>query len=160
MARIHNFSAGPAVLPQSVVRRAQQALWELDETGLGVAESSHRSAAFEAVLQSARARISRLLKLDDDQVVLFLQGGARSQFYMWPMNILRGGRAVYLDTGRWSDQAIADASRFGDVHVAFSSKESGWDHPPAEPIDGPPAEGEAVGAEIEAGDAETEAGEP
>lgn len=131
MARIHNFSAGPAVLPEPVLRRAQQSLWEHEGSGLGIAECSHRSALFDEVIQGARARISRLLRLDGDQVVLFLQGGARSQFYMWPANVLRGGRAVYLNTGRWADLAAADAVRYGEVHTAYSSKETGWDRVPA-----------------------------
>ncbi|HHO52844.1 MAG TPA: 3-phosphoserine/phosphohydroxythreonine transaminase [Deltaproteobacteria bacterium] len=131
MARIHNFSAGPAVLPEPVLRRTQAALWEYGDSGLGIAECSHRSALFEGVIQAARERITRLLHLDEDQVVLFLQGGARSQFYMWPANVLRGGRAVYLNTGRWADLAAADAARYGTVHTAFSSKEAGWDRVPS-----------------------------
>ena len=131
MERIHNFSAGPAVLPEAVVKRAQGDLWTFGNTGLGIAEMSHRGAAFVEVDRSAKSRIHRLLGLDDDQVVLLLQGGARSQFYMWPMNILKGGTAAYLDTGRWSDLAIKDARKFGDVAVPFSSQEDGWSRVPA-----------------------------
>ena len=130
MERIHNFSAGPAVLPEAVIQQAQQDLWCYAETGLGIAECSHRSAAFDAVVQSAKARISRLLNLSEDHAVLFLQGGARGQFFMWPMNVLRGGTAAYLNTGRWADLAIKDAARYGEVVVPFSSKDTGWDRVP------------------------------
>ena len=131
MDRIHNFSAGPGVLPQAVVRQAQQDLWIHGESGMGIAEISHRSGQFDAVHGSAKASIKRLLRLSDDQHVLFLQGGARSQFYMWPMNMLQGGTAAYLNTGRWADIAAKDARRFGEVVVPFSSQETGWNRVPA-----------------------------
>ena len=132
MERIHNFSAGPAVLPQAVVKQAQQDLWIHGDSGMGIAEVSHRSAQFDAVLQSAKARLRRLLGLADDQHILFLQGGARTQFYQWPMSILQGGKAVYLDTGRWADMAAKDAARFGEVMVPFSSQPEHWNRVPAE----------------------------
>ncbi len=138
MARLHNFSAGPAVLPESVLQEAQAALWELNGSGIGLLETSHRWANFEAVIASARARLHRLLALDDDQVVLFLHGGASTQFFQWPMNILRGGTAAYLDTGRWAKLAIAEAKRFGHVVVPFSSAANRYDRVPA------PGEGEAL----------------
>ncbi len=131
MARIHNFSAGPGVLPEPVLRQAQADLWEVGSSGLGITECSHRSSLFDGVICSARDRISRLMGLDDDQQVLFLHGGARTQFYQWPLNILRGGRATYLDTGTWADKAIADARRYGTVDVPFSSKDSGWHRVPS-----------------------------
>ncbi|MBX2800066.1 MAG: 3-phosphoserine/phosphohydroxythreonine transaminase [Myxococcales bacterium] len=130
MERAHNFSAGPALLPQKVVRQAQQDLWSYGDSGIGIAECSHRSAMFDAVIQSAKQRIARLLQLDDDQSILFLQGGARTQFYMWPMNVLGGGTAAYLDTGRWADLAVKDAQRYGEVAVPFSSQQTGWDRVP------------------------------
>lgn len=130
MSRIHNFSAGPGVLPEKVLQQAQADLWDVNQSGIGVAEHSHRGKVFDAIHQAAKARVHRLLRLDDDQQVLFLQGGARSQFYMWPMNILKGGRATYLDTGHWSSLALEDARRYGTVDVGFSSKESGYDRVP------------------------------
>ena len=81
MARIHNFSAGPSVIPESVLRQAQEALWNLDGSGIGLCGSSHRWPLFERVLKSAKTRLHALLKLSEDQEVLFLQGGAQSQFY-------------------------------------------------------------------------------
>lgn len=130
MSRIHNFSAGPAVLPESVLREAQQAIWDYQGTGLGLLEMSHRSKPFDAVITSARERLARLLGVTDTHHVLFLTGGASTQFFMVPMNWLRGGRAAYLDTGRWSDKAIAEARRFGTVDVLYSSKDSGYDRVP------------------------------
>lgn len=132
MARIHNFSAGPAVLPVSVLEQAQQAIMELGDTGLGLLECSHRSKAFDAVATSAVDRLGRLLGVSETHHVLFLQGGASTQFFMVPMNLLRGGRATYLDTGRWSANAIKEAQRFGTVDVPFSSKGDGYTHVPAQ----------------------------
>jgi phosphoserine aminotransferase len=122
MSRIHNFSAGPGVLPESVVRQAQADLWNHEAAGIGILECSHRSKQFDDVIESAKARLHRLLSLDDDQEVLFLHGGARTQFFMIPMNLLRGARATYLDTGTWSDGALVEAQRFGHVDVPFSSR--------------------------------------
>jgi phosphoserine aminotransferase len=132
MARIHNFSAGPGVLPESVLKQAQSDLWDLNGTGIGILECSHRGGAFDAVHASAKARIKRLIGLDDDFEVLFLHGGARTQFFMLPANLLRGGRATYLDTGVWSKGAIEDAKRYGTVDVPFSSRGEGYDRVPRE----------------------------
>jgi phosphoserine aminotransferase len=130
VARIHNFSAGPGVLPEKVLQRAQADLWDVNDSGIGVCEHSHRGKVFDAIHQQAKGRVRKLLQLADDQEVLFLQGGARSQFYMLPMNLLRGGRAVYLDTGYWAHSALEDAKRYGTVDVGFSSREQGYDRVP------------------------------
>jgi phosphoserine aminotransferase len=130
MARIHNFSAGPGVLPEKVLKQAQVDLLDVNGSGIGICEHSHRGKVFDAIHQSAKGRIRRLLGLGEDQEVLFLQGGARAQFYMLPMNLLRGGRASYLDTGHWSHSAIEDAKRYGTVDVLFSSQTQGYDRVP------------------------------
>lgn len=132
MSRIHNFSAGPAVLPEAVVQQAREAIWDFQGTGLGLLEMSHRSRPFEAVAASAVDRLGRLLGIHETHHILFLTGGASSQFFMIPMNLLRGGRAAYLDTGRWSEKAIAEARRFGTVDVPFSSASSGYDRVPTQ----------------------------
>ncbi len=132
MSRIHNFSAGPAVLPESVLQEAQEAIWNFAGTGLGLLEMSHRSAVFEEVANSARERMARLLGVSGTHEILFLTGGASSQFYLVPMNLLRGGTAAYLNTGRWSDNAIIEARRFGSVEELYSSADSGYDHVPAQ----------------------------
>ncbi|MCB9682471.1 MAG: 3-phosphoserine/phosphohydroxythreonine transaminase [Alphaproteobacteria bacterium] len=131
MSRQHNFSAGPGVLPESVVQQTQEALWELEGCGQGLAETSHRGKAFDAVFQRCKDRVRTLLGLSEDQEVLLLHGGARTQFYQIPMNLLRGGTAAYLDTGAWSHYAIEDARRFGEVVVPWSSREQGYDSVPA-----------------------------
>lgn len=128
--RQHNFAAGPAVLPESVLEEAREALWELNGCGQGVMETSHRGAAFDAVIVSARERLRRLLQLSDDQEVLFLHGGARTQFYQVPMNLLRGGTAAYLETGTWAVQAAEEARRFGHVKTLWSSKDTRFDAVP------------------------------
>jgi phosphoserine aminotransferase len=130
MARIHNFSAGPAVLPESVLLEAREALWEYGAVGMGIMEFSHRSKAYEALIASARGRLRRLLRVGDDHEILFLSGGASSQFFMAPMNFLLGGRAAYLETGHWAEKAVAEARRFGSVDTVWSSRASGFDHVP------------------------------
>ncbi|MCA9679599.1 MAG: 3-phosphoserine/phosphohydroxythreonine transaminase [Myxococcales bacterium] len=131
--RIFNFSSGPAVLPEPVLRRAQDAIWNHAGTGIGIMEHSHRGAAFEEVLARAEAGVRRLAGVGDDHAVLFLQGGASTQFFMAPMSLLGdGATADYCDTGVWSTKAIKEAQRFGNVHVACSSKAAGFDHIPAE----------------------------
>lgn len=130
MPRIHNFSAGPAVLPEEVLKEAQEALWDLNGTGIGVMECSHRSKPYEAVVDSARTRLAKVLGLGPDQHVLFLQGGASSQFFMVPQNLLRGGTAAYLETGHWAERAIKEAKRYGTVAVPWTSKATNFDHVP------------------------------
>lgn len=132
MARRHNFSAGPSVLPERVVRETQEAVGELEGCGMGLLETSHRGKPFLAVMERARTRLRRLMRLADDQEILFLHGGARTQFFQIPMNLLRGGRAAYVDTGVWSAAAIDEAHRYGSVDVVWSSKAQGYDAVPSE----------------------------
>jgi len=135
--RILNFSAGPAVLPEKVLREAQQDLWNIAGSGIGVMEHSHRGAVFTEVIESAVAECRALASIPDDYHVLFLQGGASSQFFMAPMNFLAADRtADYLDTGSWSSKAIKEAKRFGSVHVAASSADANYNFiPKPEAID-------------------------
>ncbi len=130
--RIYNFSSGPAVLPEPVLRRAQDAIWDLDGTGIGILEHSHRGAAFEAVLARAEAQLRALAGIPDDYAVLFLQGGATTQFFMVPMSFLGGGAADYASTGTWSQKAIKEARRYGEVRIACSSEADAFAHVPAE----------------------------
>ncbi len=130
--RIYNFSAGPAVLPEEVLREAQEALWNLDGTGIGVLEHSHRGAAFEKVVAETEAACRRLAGIPDDYFVLFLAGGASTQFYMLPANLLpEAGSADYLVTGSWSEKAVAEAKRYGHVHEAASTKATNHDRIPS-----------------------------
>lgn len=117
-----NFSSGPAVLPERVLRAAQLALWDLDGTGIGILEHSHRGKEFGAVLARAEALVRKVGAIPDDYAVLFCSGGASIQFSMVPASFLGGGVADYCHTGVWSGKAIEEARRFGTPHVACSSE--------------------------------------
>ena len=119
MTRKLNFSSGPAALPEPVLRRAQAALWDLDGTGIGILEHSHRGKAFRAVLDRTTALIREIAGLDDDFAVLFVTAGGTHHFTMVPQNFLgEHDTADVCHTGVWTGKAIADARRFGNVHVA------------------------------------------
>ncbi len=121
--RIDNFSAGPSVLPLPVLERAAREMLNCDGAGMGVMEMSHRSKAFEAILARTEARLRELLAIPTTYKVLFLQGGATTQFSMVPLNLLRKSRkADYVDTGVWASKAAAEARKFGDIQVCASSK--------------------------------------
>jgi phosphoserine aminotransferase len=123
VSRLFNFSAGPAVLPESVLARAREHLLSLGETGIGALEHSHRGDAFAEILASAQARIRRLAELPQDIEVLFLQGGASLQFAMLPANLrAQGHTADYIISGHWSLKALETARSNGSVHVAASSE--------------------------------------
>ena len=114
--RIHNFTAGPAVLPESVVEEVREQLPNLYGSGLGLCEISHRSKTFQGVVDSADARVRRVLGVPADYTVLFLQGGASLQFYMTALNLLRPGEAAdFLVTGTWSQKAVKEAKKVGDA---------------------------------------------
>ena len=130
--RIYNFSAGPAVLPESVLRQAQEDLWNLAGSGIGVLEHSHRGPVISRVLAEAEADCRALAGISDDYHVLVLQGGATLQFTMVPMNFLDAAHtADYLDTGSWTNKAITDARLHGNVNVAFEGEACGYDHVPS-----------------------------
>ncbi|WP_288898557.1 3-phosphoserine/phosphohydroxythreonine transaminase [uncultured Capnocytophaga sp.] len=123
--KVHNFSAGPAILPASVLEKASEALLNFDNTGLSVAEVSHRSAQFVKVIERARALALELAGLDNSYEALYLQGGASMQFLMVPYNLLEN-KAAYIDTGTWANKAQKEAALFGEVQVIASSKEQGY----------------------------------
>jgi phosphoserine aminotransferase len=130
--RIHNFSAGPAVLPEPVLRKAQEAIWNVAGSGIGIMEHSHRGKVFDKILAEAEANCRALAGIPDDYAVLFLQGGASLQFSMVPMNFLPADRtADYLNTGVWSQKAIKEAKILGGkVHIAASSEGTNFDRIP------------------------------
>ncbi|MEO1995428.1 MAG: 3-phosphoserine/phosphohydroxythreonine transaminase, partial [Planctomycetaceae bacterium] len=129
--RVFNFSAGPAVLPLPVLEQAREDLLSLNETGIGVLEHSHRGPAFQEALQRTKDGVRRLAAIPDDYEVLFLQGGASSQFFMVPMNLLKTEQtAEYLITGSWSKKAMKEAAHFGKTRVACSSAEQNFNHIP------------------------------
>jgi len=129
----HNFGAGPCILPQEVFKQASEAVINFNDTGLSILEISHRSKEFEAVVAEAESLIRELLSVPQNYSILFLQGGARQQFAMVPMNLLKeGNRTAYLDTGSWASQAIKEARNFGPVEVVASGKENNYTHIPKE----------------------------
>lgn len=135
MKRIYNFSAGPATLPLEVLEKAQSELVDYQNMGHSVMEMSHRGTAYTEIDLQAKARLHDLLGLGDNFTVMFLQGGASSQFMMAPQNFLGPDQtADYIDTGRWSAKAIKEAKLFGNVNIPFSSAETDYDRVP-EPED-------------------------
>ena len=129
--KIYNFSAGPAMLPEAVMRKAQAEFLDYQGSGSGMLELSHRGKFFQPVIDRAEANTRELLGISDDYAVIFVQGGASMQFCMLAMNLLNGGTADYVDTGVWSSKAAKEAKLFGDVNIVASSKESKYDHIPA-----------------------------
>ncbi len=125
MSRVFNFSAGPAMLPQAVLERAQQEILDWQGSGMSVMEMSHRGKEFMSIATQAETDLRELMGISDDYAVLFLQGGASSQFAAVPLNLLGDKQtADYLNTGAWSKKAIAEAKRYCDVNVAASSEDS------------------------------------
>lgn len=129
--RAYNFCAGPAALPTAVLERAQRELPNWHQRGLSIMEMSHRSADFMSVAHKAEADLRTLLAIPDNYKVLFLQGGASLQFSAIPLNLLgKNNKADYIDTGIWSQKAIEEAQRYGDIHVAASSQANGYSEVP------------------------------
>ena len=132
MKRVFNFSAGPAMLPQAVLEQAQAEMLDWNGSGMSVMEMSHRGKEFMSIAAQAEADLRDIMSIPANYKVLFLQGGASSQFAMIPMNLLRGKPiADYVDTGDWSVKAIKEAWRFCDVNVVASSKEGNYTSVPA-----------------------------
>jgi phosphoserine aminotransferase len=129
--RVHNFGAGPAALPQTVLERVQEELLDFAGTGRSILETSHRSPVYGRVHDGAIERLRSLIGNTDEHEVLFMTGGARTQFSLVPMNLLaQTDKAGYLVTGRWSEHAVAAARRFGNVLELWSSRERGYDRVP------------------------------
>src|SRR5688500_9057948 len=118
--RVYNFSAGPAVLPEPVLAEVQRDLMSLPGVGASILEISHRSSTFENIIAQAETNLRELLQIPEDYAVLMLQGGARLQFSMIPMNLMGGGRRTcdYLVTGSWSKYAAQEAVKFGETRIA------------------------------------------
>ena len=132
MPEIYNFSAGPAVLPAAVLEQAREELLDWHGSGMSVMEMSHRSKEYLSIAEQAEADLRELLSIPANYRVLFLQGGATSQFSMVPMNLLRGTQqADYVNTGAWSKKASAEARRYCDVNVVASSEDSNFTSIPA-----------------------------
>ncbi len=128
--RVFNFSAGPSTLPLEVLQEAQRDLLDFNGTGMSITEMSHRGKPFMAVNEEANALLRKLLNIPEDYSVLFVQGGASQQFAAVPLNLLKTGKADYLITGNFANKAFEEGSRFGDMHVAGSSKDKNYTYIP------------------------------
>lgn len=119
--RVYNFSAGPSVLPEEVLAKAQRDMFNYGGSGMSVMEMSHRSPAFTEIFQSTQAKLRTVLSVPDTHEILFLQGGATLQFASIPMNLIRGGTADYAVTGNFSNKAAKEAEKYGTVHIVAST---------------------------------------
>lgn len=129
--KVYNFCSGPSILPKTVFEQAANAVLDFKGKGLSILEISHRSDDFDEILQDARQRVKQLMQLNDDYEVLFLQGGASSQFMMIPFNILPvNGVAGIIDTGTWSQKAIKEANILGKAEVIATSEAQRFNHIP------------------------------
>lgn len=130
MSRVYNFSAGPAVLPESVLREAADEMLDYGGTGMSVMEMSHRSAAFKGIIEEAEADLRDIMGIPDNYKVLFLQGGATQQFAAIPMNLLKNGKADYIVSGGWSKKAFKEAKLYGDIRLVASSEDENFTYVP------------------------------
>lgn len=129
--KVHNFSAGPCVLPASVLRQAADAVLDFDDLNLSLIEISHRSKNFVKVMDEAQDLVRELMDVPEGYSVLFLQGGASLEFVMVPYNLLKeGGTAAFMDTGTWANKAIKEARRLGNVNVVASSADKNYNYIP------------------------------
>ena len=124
---IHNFNAGPSILPEEVFEEASRSIIDFNSTGLSILEIGHRTPHFQMVMDEARALVKEMMNLDDDHIVLFLHGGATTQFMQVPINLLNENEvAAYTKTGAWANKAIKEAKLFGHVEIVGSSKEDSY----------------------------------
>ena len=130
MARVYNFSAGPSMLPESVLKIAQAELLDYHGSGMSVMEMSHRSKWFDEILQNTEAAMRRVLQIPDNYRIGFFQGGATQQFAMVPLNFMTTGTADYLVTGNFSKKAAEEAAKFGTARIAASSKDKNFTYIP------------------------------
>lgn len=130
MKRVYNFSAGPAVLPEEVLKEAAAEMMDYNGTGMSVMEMSHRSAAFDEIIQTAEADLRDLMQIPDNYKVLFLQGGASQQFAMIPMNLMKNRAADYIVTGQWAKKAYEEAQKYGRANKIASSEDRTFSYIP------------------------------
>ena len=130
MGRVYNFSAGPAVLPEEVLREAAEEMLDYQGSGMSVMELSHRGKVFDAIIKEAERDIRELMEIPDNYKVLFLQGGASQQFSAIPMNLMKNKKAGYILTGQWAKKACAEAKRYGEVTVLADSSDETFSYIP------------------------------
>ena len=131
MARVYNFSAGPSMLPEEVLRTAAEEMMEYGNSGQSVMEMSHRSKEYQAIFDETEANLREIMNIPDDYAVLFLQGGASTQFAMVPLNLMtKNGKADYIITGQWANKAYKEAARYGNAREVASSKDKTFSYIP------------------------------
>ncbi|MBR5236850.1 MAG: 3-phosphoserine/phosphohydroxythreonine transaminase [Clostridia bacterium] len=130
MSRVYNFSAGPSMLPEAVLEKAAAEMLNCAGSGMSVMEMSHRSSDYEAIIQGAESLLRKLMNIPTNYKVLFLQGGASSQFAMIPLNLMRTGKADYVITGQWSKKAAQEAEKYGTVNRVASSADKTFSYIP------------------------------
>jgi phosphoserine aminotransferase len=131
VTRVYNFSAGPSMLPESVLKKAALEMLDYQNSGQSVMEMSHRSKIFETIIQSCEALLREVMEIPDNYKVLFLQGGASSQFAMVPLNLMTGsGKADFVITGQWANKAYQEAARYGQANIVASSKDKTFSYIP------------------------------
>lgn len=131
MSRVYNFSAGPSMLPEAVLKKAASEIMDFEGSGQSVMEMSHRSKVYDEIFQSAQRLMRKVMDIPDNYKILFLQGGASSQFAMVPMNLMTGsGKADYVLSGQFSTKAYKEACRYGDCKAVASSKDDNFSHIP------------------------------
>ncbi|MCD4827336.1 MAG: 3-phosphoserine/phosphohydroxythreonine transaminase [Acholeplasmataceae bacterium] len=130
MKRVYNFSAGPGVLPEAVLQEAAAEMLDYQNNGMSVMEMSHRSAMFQKILDDAQNDLRTLMNIPSNYKVLFLQGGATTQFSMIPMNLLKNGVADYIVTGAWAKKAAKEAKKFGKINIVASSEDKNFSYIP------------------------------
>ena len=128
--RVYNFSAGPAMMPEEVLEEIAAEVMNYRGTGMSVMEMSHRSKAFQQIIDEAEADLRKLMGIPDNYKVLFVQGGGTVQFAMVPMNLMKNGVACYIETGAWSKKALAEARKYGEVKVVASSADKNYAYIP------------------------------
>jgi len=130
MGRVYNFSAGPAVLPEEVLKEAAEEMLNYENVGMSVMEMSHRSPSFQKIIDEAEQDLRDLMDIPDNYKVLFLQGGASLQFAMIPMNIMKNKVIDFIITGNWANKAYQEASKFGKANIIASSKDKTYSYIP------------------------------
>lgn len=130
MERVYNFSAGPAVLPEAVLKKAAEELYIYQDTGMSVMEMSHRSKDYGKIIDAAEANLRQLLQVPDNYKILFLQGGATTQFSMVPLNLMKHKKADFITTGRWAEKALEEAKKYLEVNEVASSKDKNYAYIP------------------------------
>lgn len=131
--RTFNFSAGPAMMPEPVLEEIRDEMMNYRGSGMCVMEMSHRSKVFQQIADEAQADLRKLMNIPDNYKVLFIQGGGTLQFAMVAMNLMKNGKACYVETGAWSKKAIAEAKKYGEVQVVASSADKNFSYIPTAP---------------------------